>query len=1067
MGSDCCLSTLSGTAGSVTACILERLWSPIERQVIYLVRYRSNLKTIRERARELEALKSDVLKSMKDADDKGEEIKAEVLNWHVETIQIEMDVEWLEEKIEKTNGCCHIWHLDWRSRRRLSRLAMKKTIDIDEHLPRGKFDSISFPARPADLRSLPTPDYVPLETLLNVINSIMDVLKDEKNKIIGVHGSGGIGKTTLMKQLVKQVDKEIHFDKVLLVRVTQTPNLRRIQDEIAKLVGFEIEGDVEYQRAATLSQRLKRWQTVLIILDDLWEKLDLATVGIPYGEEHKGCKVVITSRFEDVCNKMESNKNIQIEELSELDRLKLFKIKAGLPDSNAFDRASEEVVRRCGKLPNAIVIIGGALRNKPVNEWNDAIKKERDSATITVEGIPEEVVLCVTLGYDQLKEVAKSCLQFSCLFPPYYNVSMEELVIHGLVDRLFPGVESLGEVWIKMNSVVAELKSSNLLLEGDREGCYRTHDDTRKVIKFIASERGNNLMAEAGLRKGWPEEELQKCQKLSLMYSNVTWLPDQPECPQLITLFLQNNLLEDIPIRFFERMRALTFLDLSYTSISLLPLSLQCLEKLHSLRLENTHLRDASLIKEFQELEVLILRGSSIEHLPKGLETMTNLKLLDFSNNLFLKGIPPNLISKLSLLEELYVGNSFGDWEVEGTTNQQNAGFFEVASLARLTVLYIHVKNTSVLSTEFDGPWKNLKRFRICVNDDYWDIASTKSMHLKNLTNPLANWVKLLLEKTEYLTFTRSRDLEDVGKLDVEGINQLTCFHLRACSMDRVFSSSLYPRVQNLEELHVEYCYSLKEVFYLEEIEEERSGLTRLKELILVGLPKLMSLWKGNHSIAQLENLKMMKVKDCGKLRNLFSKTLAQKLHTLEHLAILKCGSLEEIVSNDNAEVGGETVQQMNLSNIPTPLFFQNLQKLIISKCNKMESVLPLTIVQGQNQLEELTVISCNQVERIITASGEVSEAECQNMLPKLKILALNDLRKLETVCNGEIAFRWPSLQELHVWDCPNLKRLPLASRSVPNMRKVRGQLSWYEDLQWKDEYTKIRLQSLFTEEYT
>ncbi|KAK1584214.1 hypothetical protein Q3G72_030848 [Acer saccharum] len=946
------LSTLSVTTGSVMACILERLWNPIERQVFYLVRHRSNLKTFRERARELEALKSDVMKSMKDADDKGEEIKAEVLNWHVKTIQIEMDVECLEEKIEKTKGCCHMWHLDWRSRHRLSRLAMKKTIDIDGHLPRGKFeDGVSFPVRPADLRSLPTSNFVPLETMTKAIHSIIDVLKDEKIKIIGVHGCGGIGKTTILKQVVKQVDKEIHFDKVLLVRVTEIPNLTRIQDEIAKFLGFEIERDVEYQRAATLSQRLKRFKTVLLILDDLWEKLDLAAVGIPYGEEHKGCKVVITSRFEDVCNKMESNKNIQIEELSEQDRLKLFKIKAGFSeaDSNASDRASEEVVRQCGKLQNAIVIIGGALRNKPVSEWNDVIKKERDSATITVEGIPEEVALCVTLGYDQLKEEDKSCLQFSCLFPPYYHVSMEELVIHGLVDRLFPGAESLEEVWNKMDSVVAELKSSNLLLVDGKEGYYMIHDDTRKVIKFIAI----NLMAEAGLRKGWPEEEdLRECRKLSLMDSNVTSLPVQPECPELITLFLQNNVLEDIPTRFFER-----------------------------------------------------------------------------------------------------------------TTNQQNVGFSEVASLTRLTVLYIHVKNTNVLSIDFDGPWRNLKRFRICVNDDYWDIASTKSMHLKNLTNPLANWVKLLLEKTEYLTFTRSRNLEDIGKIDVQGLTRWISFHLRACSINRVFSSGLYATVSNLEDLHVEYCYSLKEVFYLEEIEEERSGLTRLRELILVGLPKLMSIWKGNHEIAQLENLKMMKVKDCGKLRNIFSKTLAQKLHTLEHLAILKCGSLEEIVSNDNAEVGGEAVQQMDLSTVPPLFFFQNLQKLLISKCNKMESVLPLTIVQGLNLLEELTVDSCNQVERIITASGEVREAGCKNMLPKLKILALNDLPKLETVCNGKIVFRWPALQELHALNCPKLKKLPLDSRSAPEMRKVRGQSSWFKDLQLKDEYAKTRLQPLLTEE--
>ena len=63
--------------------------------------------------------------------------------------------------------------------------------------------------------------------------------------------------------------------------------------------------------------------------------------------------------------------------------------------------------------------------------------------------------------------------------------------------------------------------------------------------------------------------------------------------------------------------------------------------------------------------------------------------------------------------------------------------------------------------------------------------------------------------------------------------------------------------------------------------------------------------------------------------------------------------------------------------------------------------------------------------------------------------------------------FRWPALLELHVWDCPNLKKLPLDSRSAQNMKKFIAQLSWFEDLQWKEEYAyaKSRLKRLLTEE--
>lgn len=754
MACEFCVSTLSSTAGSTLSSFLQRLWNPIERQIFYLIEYRSNLENLRRKARELDGLKADSLRRMDDAQNRDEEIMAEALNWLAETVQIEMDIEWLEERIAKAKGLClHKYKLDWRTRHRLSKFAKKKTIQIDEHLPKGKIEIISFLARHADLTSLPTSDFIPLESSLKALNSTMEALKMENSNInvIGVHGSGGIGKTVLMKQVVKQIGREIIFDKVALVTVTDTPDLRRIQDEIANYLGFEIEGDIEYQRAATLSQRLKKRGRVLIILDDLWQKLNLAAVGLPYGEEHKGCKVIVTSRFEEVCNEMECSETIQIPELTDEDRKKLFKIKAQLPDSTAFDRAIEEVVSQCGKVANSIIIIGTALRNKPVNEWNNAIKKKKESTTISVEGISEEVVLCVTLGYDQLEQAHKDCLQFSCLFPPYYNVSMDEIVKFGLVDKLFPNVHSLGEVWNQMHQVVTKLKFSNLLLVGDREGCFKIHDDTRKVVKFIALKEGNNFIAEAGLKKGWPEDNLQNCEKLSLMDSNIAKLPDQPRCPKLLTLFLQNNALEEIPVNFFEDMRALRFLDLSYTNISSLPSSFECLEKLRSFSLENTHLRDASLIKEFIDLEVLTLKGSSIEQLPTEFGNMVNLKVLDLTNNIFLEGLPCNVISKLVQLEELYIGNSFGDWEIEGTTNQRNAGFSEVASLACLTVLYIHVKNTKLLSIDFDGPWTNLKKFRVCVNDDYWEIASPRSMHLKNLSSTLSNWVKLLLERQNTL----------------------------------------------------------------------------------------------------------------------------------------------------------------------------------------------------------------------------------------------------------------------------------------------------------------------------
>ncbi|MFQ6640459.1 hypothetical protein Gotur_016445 [Gossypium turneri] len=86
----------------------------------------------------------------------------------------------------------------------------------------------------------------------------MEALKDYKVKKIVVWGIDGVGKTTL----VKEVDHDVEgFDRVVMVIVSETPNIARIQMKI-----------------------------FLIIVDNLWNQWgdeDLKTIGIPLVENGK------------------------------------------------------------------------------------------------------------------------------------------------------------------------------------------------------------------------------------------------------------------------------------------------------------------------------------------------------------------------------------------------------------------------------------------------------------------------------------------------------------------------------------------------------------------------------------------------------------------------------------------------------------------------------------------------------------------------------------------------------------------------------------------------------------
>ena len=149
--------------------------------------------------------------------------------------------------------------------------------------------------------------YEAFESRKPTITGVLGALKDPNINRIGVHGMGGVGKTMLVKEVLKQAEKEKLFDKYLFLVVSNDPDLKKIQTEISKQLDLKLEEEGEVARRDQLRRRLKQENRVLIILDDIWKKLDLEELGIfSFGDDNKGCKLLLTSRFYNVvCNDMD------------------------------------------------------------------------------------------------------------------------------------------------------------------------------------------------------------------------------------------------------------------------------------------------------------------------------------------------------------------------------------------------------------------------------------------------------------------------------------------------------------------------------------------------------------------------------------------------------------------------------------------------------------------------------------------------------------------------------------------------------------------------------------------
>ncbi|XP_060668911.1 disease resistance protein At4g27190-like [Ziziphus jujuba] len=342
----------------------------------------------------------------------------------------------LKEDATADKMCFHGWCPNLKLQHSLGRKAKKYAEGVLKLQQEGKFDRISYPAPPTGMH-FSSSSMKDSNSRKKILNQVMEALRNEKVSVTAICGMGGIGKTTMAKKVAERSKDEKLFGEVVMVTVSQNPNVGRIQDTIADFLGLKFDQKSEEGRAKKLRQRiLENIKNILVILDDLWDELNLEAVGIP-----DGCKILLTSRDKDVCERMKSQKIFAMEVLSDDEAWNLFEEVAGISNcTRDLHKVAKKVANECKGLPVAIVTVGRALENKSEKEWKDALRKLEKS-------MPDAQVFSrIKLSYDLLAtKEEQSCFLLCCLFPKDYNIGIETLAIYGKGLRLFEGIDTMEE----------------------------------------------------------------------------------------------------------------------------------------------------------------------------------------------------------------------------------------------------------------------------------------------------------------------------------------------------------------------------------------------------------------------------------------------------------------------------------------------------------------------------------------------------------------------------------------------------------------------------------------------
>ncbi|KAJ6704271.1 RESISTANCE PROTEIN RGA2 putative-RELATED [Salix viminalis] len=794
---------------------------------------------------------------------------------------------------------------------------------------------------------------------------------------------------------------------------------------MAESLGLHFDEKTTEGRANRLWKRLETEKKLLVILDDVWQDVDLKEIGIPFGDDHRGCKVLLTTRLRGLRDE----------------------------DSN-LNTVAEEVARECQGLPIALVTVGRALRDKSTIEWEVASKQLKNSQFKHMELIGEQknIYSCLKFSYDYLKhEETKLCFLLCCLFPEDYNIPIEDLTRYAVGYGLHQDVESIEDARKQVYVAIKTLKDCCMLLGTETEEQVKMHDLVRDVAIQIASSKEHGFMVKAGIGlKEWPRsnKSFEGCTTISLMGNKLTKLPEGLACPQLKVLLLELGEDLNVPARFFEGMKEIEVLSLKGGCLSLQ--SLEFSTNLKSLLLIDCECNDLISLRKLQRLEILGFIGcSSLEELPDEIGELKELRLLDVTDCSSLRRIPANLIGRLKKLEELLIGDySFNRWDVVGcdSTEGMDASLTELNLLSHLAVLSLKIPRVKCIPRDFVFP--RLLKYDIVLGVEYTKEGHPTStrLYLSDISAASLNakTFEQLFPTVSQIGFRNVEGLENIAlscdQMTSHGhgsqkdfFQRLEDVKVNLCGDIRtLFPAKWRQALNNLTGVEIGDCESLEEVFELGEAgegsseEKELRLLSSLTRLELNRLPGLKCIWKGPTRHVSLRSLVHLELRALHRLTFIFTLSLAQSLVHLETLKIYDCSGLKHLI--------GEKDNEREI--IPESLGFPKLKTLSISYCDKLEYVFPVSVSPSLLNLEEIKIsYYCNLKQIFYGGEGDAHTIDDVINFPRLRELSLSSCSSFGP---KNFTAQLPSLQLLYIKGHEELGDLLAQLQGHTNLREIR-----------------------------